>query len=288
MTLEIKLLKERYVEYFDFLKEGVLQILNRISKVSEYYVPMLYNTSLILLAELIGKIEALLSVLYVFCTDLGLFSAILLLTMYLIDRTLLFVRKQFNPEIEEDVPETYPLPLNCVERGFCFLAMFWPMAELFMWAGELIEQYPILKAIEDDFLRGTILFIQYSPLNSTIIGLFVYKDIIRRRGRDTIWRGPAEFPENWLKYDVRYHWCYAFSMHIVIGFFMWIYLKLVVGSHGLRSQDQEVWMTAFFFIMFTLILYQGICAIFGIQCKLPIYDGACRIHCGIPKRSRKN
>ena len=288
MDEKFEALRIRYLDYFEFLKAEVLKTLIRLNTFCNNYLPMVYNTCIIILAELVGKVEAFLSVLYVMCIDLVPFVAVLLFILYLFDRTNLFLRQTFGPEIKKDVPETYPLPLNCVERGVCFLAMIWPMAELFMWAGELIDQFPILKAIEDDLLRGTILFVQYSPLNSTLIGLFVYKDIIRRRGPDTIWRGPAEFPEFWIKYTVRYHWCYAFSMHILIGFFMWCYLKLVVGSAGLRAQDQEVWMTAFFFITFTLILYGGVCAIFGIQCKLPIYDGACRIHCGIPKRSTKD
>jgi hypothetical protein len=51
------------------------------------------------------------------------------------------------------------------------------------------------------------------------------------------------------------------------------------------AEQQEIAVVSFFFLIAGVIMYFGVCALFGLRSKLPLFHGACTLHVGKLKDS---
>lgn len=241
------------------------------------YGSFLWNLFLILLLEIVVNLEGILSILFTIWQTIGFDILLFITVLYVADKIYIRLCDQFN------VPGPAKYSVTWVDRGLAVIAIIWPMSELFMYFGEIVDSFDFLSMIEHDYLRGIIFFLSFAPFNNAIISILVFRELIRRRGPDTKWFG--QYSKVWIKHFVRYHWCFAFCIHIMIQLFMYIFIKFAVAS-GLEGENQESVALCFFFMMLGLMVYAGISAILGVQCRFPLFHGACLLHCGRLKNSK--
>ena len=167
--------------------------------------------------------------------------------------------------------------ISYTERGLGFLAILWPLTQIFMYHLEIVRGYEFLSYIEHEYLRGLIFFLAFTPFNNAIITLYVFRELVRRRGPDTVWSG--QYHKFWIKHFVRYMWGYASCLNTLIQLFMFVYLKFFIAD-GMDSYQQENVSTVFVGVGVALCFYGGLGPILGFQPRFPLFHGACRFHAG--------
>lgn len=252
------------------------------------------NFFLFILIELFTNFDGFIAILFTVYDTIGKKAALVLLCLYLADKTQEFFRKNVGnrgkkkktSERSRYLPsvESPDYRITWFDRGIAFLAVLWPLTQIFMFHLEIARSYEFLRYIEHEYLRGLIFFLTFTPFNNALITIFVFREVVRRRGPDTKWFG--QYQKFWLKHFVRYLWCYASCLNTIIQIFMYTYIKFGVAN-GLDSYDQENISTVFFFVIFSFCIYGGICAILGIQPRFPLFHGACILHVGRLKNSSK-
>jgi len=267
------------VTFSDYVTFFISSVKKLLTLFWEQFALVVWNLFLIFFVEVLVNLQGILAILYIIWQTLGIYVAAVLLVLYLFDVTEDYARAQFK------LPPRPELGVTWVNRGCAFAAILWPMSELFLYFGEIVDSFSFLSMLEHDYLRGIIFFISFAPFNNAIISIFVFRELIRRRGPDTKWFGQTA--KYWIKHFVRYCWCFTFCIHIMIQLFMYIFIKFAVAS-GLEGSDQEQVALAFFFMMLALMVYGGICAILGLQPRFPLFHGACLVHCGRLKGSKGN
>lgn len=250
------------------------------------------NFILVLFIEIFTSFDGLIAILFTIYDTIGKKAAFVLLCLYLIDRIQEFIKTNINTNSQQKKSGKSFLPIvenpdyriNLFDRGIAFLAILWPLTNIFMFHLEIVRGYEFLRYIEHEYLRGLIFFLTFTPFNNALITIFVFREVVRRRGPDTKWFG--QYQKYWLKHFVRYLWCYASCLNTLIQIFMYSYIKFGVAN-GLDDFDQENISTVFFFVIFSFCMYGGICAIFGMQPRFPLFHGACVLHVGRLKKSSK-
>ena len=195
----------------------------------------------------------------------------MLICCYGFDKIETFLQKR------NGAAQKVPYSITWVDRGFALLASAWTMGELFTYNPMIVRQFFIFRYLDENFLRGIAYFINIHPLNSTVFGFFIFREVIRRRGPDTKWFGSTT--DFWIKNFVRYHWCFAFCLNIVVQTYMYGIYKFLIPQ-GLALPQQETIALMAFIVIALVIFYSAICAILGIRCKVPVFHGACILHVG--------
>lgn len=247
------------------------------------------NFILFIFIEGFYHLDGFLAILYTIYDTIGVKIAGLLIGLYLLDKVLEFRAGKEVKEKKSDKKllqrvETSNYPITWFDRGVAFLAVLWPLAQIFMFHLEIVRGYEFLRYLEHDYLRGLIFFLTFTPFNNGLITIYVFREVVRRRGPDTRWFG--QYQKYWLKHFVRYHWCYASCLNTVLNMFMYVYIKFGIAN-GMDNYDQENVSTVFFFTIFSFCIYGGICAILGIQPRFPLFHGACIFHVGRLKKSSR-
>lgn len=259
-------------------------------KIGAYVV----NFFLVALIEIFWHFDGFIAIMFTIYDTVGKKAALVLFCLYLVDKFQEFRRsnKQNSVDGKKIAKRNKVLPtventdyrITFFDRGVAFLAVLWPLTQVFMFHLEIVRNYEFLEYIEHEYLRGLIFFLTFTPFNNALITIFVFREVVRRRGPDTKWFG--QYQKLWIKHFVRYLWCYACCLNTIIQLFMFGYIKLGVAN-GLDNYDQENISTVFFFTMFCFCVYGGICAILGLQPRFPLFHGACILHVGRLKNSAK-
>jgi len=241
------------------------------------FLSILWNFFLVLLAELIYLLDAVWAVLYLISITIGYKLLIMFPLLYLYDISMEYFRKKAG------LKPANPYALTALDRGIAFCAGIWPISEAFMFFQEIARSYPFTNYLNHNYFRGLVVMLSAAPLTSIILAFVVYGQIVRRIGPDTRWFGGR--PKRWIKYQIRYHWCFSLCLHAVITLWIFCFLKFAVAN-GLKGDEQEVWASSFFFMFIGLSAYQMLCAIIGVKPRFPIFHRACVFNCGRQKGSK--
>ena len=268
-----------------FFKDYTLYIFYRINN-SVYltfnttnYLVIAWNIFLILIAELAYIIHAAWAIFVIIALTIGWKILLMFSLLYLYDSTVAFFRKKAGLN-----PVANPYALTAVERGLAFSAGIFPLSESFMFFQEVARSYPLTNYLNHEYFRGLAILMSAAPPTSMIMSFYIFSQIVRRLGPDTRWFGG--YPSVvWIKYVVRYHWCFVLCQHTIINLWLYCFLKFAVAN-GLRGDGQEVWATAFFFFNLGLSAYQMLCGCFAVKCRFPLFHRACVFNCGYQKGSK--
>jgi hypothetical protein len=231
---------------------------------------------LFILLQFVTNYEGIIAVIYTIIVTIGIKAGVMLGSFFCIDQIETFLRKNFG------IPPRSIYSMTWVDRGFAFLAAVWAMGELFTFNPMVVMDFQFLQDIDRNFLRGIGFFINLHPLNSTIVSFIIFREVVRRRGPDTQWFGDTK--KFWIKNVVRYHWCFAFCINTVVQIYMYCTYKFLIPQ-GMSAEQQEIAAVSFFFLIAGVITYSGVCALFGLRSKLPLFHGACTSHVGKLKDS---
>jgi len=239
---------------------------------------ILWNIFLLLLAELVYIIQAFWAIIVIVMLTIGWKILLMFVLLFLYDTTVQYYRKRVGLD-----PVANPYALTAVDRGIAFSAGIFTLSENFMIFQELARSYTITNYFNHHYFRGFVILFSAAPPTTMLIAFLAFSQVVRRLGPDTRWFGgyPSDI---WVKYVVRYHWCYALCQHSVINLWLYCFLKFAVAN-GLRGDGQEVWAAAFFFFNIGLSVYQMLCAVFAIKCPFPVFHRACIFNCGYQKGS---
>lgn len=185
-----------------------------------------------------------------------------------------FQLKKFLPVA--DVPD---FPISIVDRGLALLSYTWPLSFLFLYFPKVIGGMdPWVMEFNHVYLRGLVILFGSSRYMPVICLFAIFHGVIRRRGPDTEWIG-CPYYNIWIKYFVRYHWCYTFLNSIFIIFTITVYGK-VAKSHPMGFEALNVASEIYVYFTLVLLFIGAICAILGTVPRIPLFRTGCRYHCG--------
>lgn len=234
-----------------------------------------------------------LAVMYVLCHTIVPYSLVFLLMCWSIDLTLRLITKvrqrmasgtnsnQFDSPLKKFLPvaDVPDFPITFVDRGLALLSYSWPLSFLFLYFPKIFKEMdPWVMEFNHVYLRGLVILFGSSKYMPVICLFAVFHGIIRRRGPDTDWIG-SPYYNIWIKYFVRYHWCYSFLNSIIIIFTITVYGK-VAKSHPLGFEALTVVSQVFVYFTLVLLLIGIICAILATVPRIPLFRTGCRYHCG--------
>ena len=119
---------------------------------------------------------------------------------------------------------------------------------------------PWLRSFVSDHLTGLMLLLNLNDFNFIILNILVFRGLIRRRGPDTQWSGTHN--KFWIKYYIRYHWCYGSCLMTILEVYMYIKMKIFpyldIPATGIQIINSTVFYTAL-----AILLYSMVCAALG-------------------------
>ena len=258
-------------DFLDLDPKNIIKTNKNLIETVKLAFTNIQNYLCLILLEIVTNFDGTIAVLYTLVVTIGIKAVIMLLCCYIFDKIEAFLQKSTGLAPKPQYSITW------VDRGWALLASAWTMGELFTYNPAIVRQFFVFRYLDENFLRGIAYFININPLNSTVFGFFIFREVIRRRGPDTKWFGSTT--NLWIKNFVRYHWCFAFCLNIVVQTYMYAIYKFLIPQ-GLSMPQQETIALIGFIVIALIIFYSAMCAILGIRCKVPIFHGACILHVG--------
>ena len=177
-----------------------------------------------------------------------------------------------------------PTNVDLFDRALAFLGLLVPYVELAHLFPKQLAAYPELTQFINQFVGGIRLVIEYNPYLILVWNFLVFRELIRRRGPDTVWAG-LDKKKYWIKWFIRYYWCYGFCLTSLIEPYNFINSKifdlLVMSPWFSQSVTYFV-----FYVTGALLLYGAIGILVGVPNYVPLLHGACVFHVGKPKADR--
>jgi hypothetical protein len=184
--------------------------------------------------------------------------------------------------IKSKKPITDATNVNLFDRGFALAGLILPCAEFARFFPDEIKQWPVLYHFQVEYLTGLIMLLNVNELFVILIQVFCFRELIRRRGPDTEWVG-SDGKQIWVKYFIRYYWCYGFCLTTLLEPYNFIQMK-VIELLQLPSWIEAFFTELAFYTLGCLIVHAIIYALIGIPNKMPLLHGACEFHVGRPKK----
>ena len=179
-------------------------------------------------------------------------------------------------------PITDATNVNLFDRAAAISGLILPCAEFSRFFPNEIKQWPALYNFQVEYLTGLIMLLNLNELIVILLQVFCFRELIRRRGPDTEWVG-ATGKDYWVKYFVRYYWCYGFCLTTVLEPYNFVQSK-VIELLQLPGWVDTFFTELAFYTLGALILHAVIYALIGIPNKMPLLHGACEFHVGRPKK----
>lgn len=183
--------------------------------------------------------------------------------------------------IKTDKPATDPTNITLFDRCLALCGFILPCAELCRFFPHEITTIPWLHALQIQYLTGLMLLLNLNDFNFVIANILVFRGIIRRRGPDTKWSGTRN--KFWIKYFIRYHWCYGSCLMTLLEVYMYIHSKILCHL-SIPMWGNIAIAGGMFYISAAVLGYSAICALLGTIGKMPLIHGACEFHVGQPNK----
>jgi len=195
--------------------------------------------------------------------------------------TILYALSNFVLKSQKKVSD--PTNVNLFDRGLAISGLILPCAEFSRYFPNEIKQIPWLYQFQLDYLTGLIMFLNLNEIVVVLVQVFCFRELIRRRGPDTEWTGSTG-KKLWIKYFIRYYWCFGFCLTTILEPYNFIQMKLMT------LLNLPLWVNtclseSAFYILGGLILHAIVFALIGLPNKLPLFHGACEFHVGRPKKA---
>jgi hypothetical protein len=198
-------------------------------------------------------------------------TLIALIVAYVFDFITLHTRRYL------DFPEQHPYAITCVDRVWATLALAWNLSEVFMYFPGIVVNNDLLTEVHLHYTIGLEYLFGAHEFMILLLSLFVFRQVIRRRGPDTKWFGPTK--KYWIKHFVRYYWCCSTGICAVLNIVMFAYYKFFINA-GLGYDEQEIFSLAVIYMASLVSLYLFMGIILGKRARLPLLHGACVAHVG--------
>jgi hypothetical protein len=176
-----------------------------------------------------------------------------------------------------------PTNVDIFDRALALVGLIVPYVELCRIFSRPLKDYPWLLSFNRDYLAGIKMAMLYSPYTMMIWNLVVFREFIRRRGPDTVWFG-SDRKKLWIKWFVRYYWCFGFCLASLEEPYNFFKTK-VVDLLRLPSIYVDIMHETVCVVCGSLLIYNVICILIGIPSRLPLFHGACEFHVGKPKKN---
>jgi hypothetical protein len=111
-------------------------------------------------------------------------------------------------------------------RGLAISGLILPCAEFARFFPDEIKQWPVLDHFQVEYLTGLIMLLNVNELFVILLQVFCFRELIRRRGPDTEWVG-SDGKQIWVKYFIRYYWCYGFCLTTLLEPYNFIQMKVI-------------------------------------------------------------
>ena len=184
--------------------------------------------------------------------------------------------------VKSKKPVTDATNVNLLDRGLALAGLILPCAEFARFFPDTLKQWPILYHFQVEYLTGLVMLLNLNELIVILLQVFCFRELIRRRGPDTEWIGSTS-KKIWVKYFIRYYWCYGFCITTLLEPYNFIQVK-VVELLQLPNWVQHLCTEVAFVTVGGLIIHAVIFAVIGIPNKMPLLHGACEFHVGRPKK----
>jgi hypothetical protein len=186
--------------------------------------------------------------------------------------------------IKSKKPITDATNVNLFDRGFALSGLILPCAEFSRFFPNEIKQWPVLYHFQVEYLTGLIMLLNLNELFVILLQVVCFRELIRRRGPDTEWIGAGAGQQKvWVKYFIRYYWCYGFCVTTLLEPFNFIKMK-VIELLQLPNWIDTFFNELAFYTLGCVIVHAIIYALIGIPNKMPLLHGACEFHVGRPKK----
>jgi hypothetical protein len=172
--------------------------------------------------------------------------------------------------------------VSLFDRGVALGGLILPCAEFARFFPAQVKQWPVFYNFQVEYLTGLMMLLNINELMVVLLQVFCFRELIRRRGPDTEWTGPTG-QKVWVKYFVRYYWCYGFCLTTLLEPYNFIQTK-VVDLFLFPVWVETVCTMGAFYLIGSLILHAVLYALIGIPNKMPLLHGACEFHVGRPKK----
>ena len=173
-----------------------------------------------------------------------------------------------------------PTDIRLFERLAAAFGLLLPTAEFVRYFIQDVNKYDTYQLLPYGLLANFIIFLQFNQLIIMLTQITCFREVIRRKGPDTVWKG--RYRKIWIKNFVRYYWCYGFCLTSLLepyNFFRTKVLSLFAIPREVLTQFQHL---VFFSVSFCIIAaLVGI--MFGTHTKIPLIHGACVFHIGRQK-----
>jgi hypothetical protein len=176
-----------------------------------------------------------------------------------------------------------PTNVNLFDRGLALMGLVLPCAEFARYFPQEIKSIPILHQLQVEYLTGLIMFLNLNQIIVLFVQVFCFRELIRRRGPDTEWSGSTG-KKVWIKYFIRYYWCYGFCLTTMLEPYNFMQIKLITLLDLPRWVNLCISQGAFY-ISGALLIHAIIHALIGVPNRMPLFHGACEFHVGRPKKS---
>jgi hypothetical protein len=263
----INMVLKKSIDLPTIVESSKIFILNVWNKYISYHCFGIILFLLSIQEELI-KIAAILYVLGV-----NLFPAVAALSVLYLLSTFIIKSKK---------PVTDATNVNLFDRGFALSGLILPCAEFSRFFPNELKQWPVLYHFQVEYLTGLIMLLNLNEMFVILLQVFCFRELIRRRGPDTEWIG-SDGKKIWVKYFIRYYWCYGFCLTTLLEPYNFLQMKVIELLQLPSWIDILLNETAFYTVGF-LIVHGIIYALIGIPNKMPLLHGACEFHVGRPKK----
>jgi hypothetical protein len=172
--------------------------------------------------------------------------------------------------------------VNLLDRGLALAGLVLPCAEFARFFPDTLKEFPTLYHFQIEYLTGLIMLLNLNELIVIFLQVFCFRELIRRRGPDTEWIGSTG-KKIWIKYYIRYYWCYGFCITTLLEPYNFIQVK-VIELLQLPNWVEYFFSNLAFVTVGGLIIHAVIYALIGIPNKMPLFHGACEFHVGRPKK----
>jgi hypothetical protein len=176
-----------------------------------------------------------------------------------------------------DLPKQHEYAISCVDRVWAALALSWSLSEVFMYFPGIVITNSYLSEVHSQFTLGMEYFFGTHEWVLFFFSFVIFRQVVRRRGPDTKWYGAPK--QVWIKHFVRYYWCAAMGMTVVLNLVMFVYTKFFVNS-GIGPEEQEIFALTCIYGVALVSAYLLLGIIMGKRARLPLIHGACICHVG--------
>lgn len=184
--------------------------------------------------------------------------------------------------IKSNKPDSDATNVNLLDRAYAFMGFIVPLAEYTNYFPAEMNDYPFIRDFQAHYLTGITLLLNSNQFIPLIMQILCFREIIRRRGPDTEWSGPRT-NRLWIKYYIRYYWCYGFLIVSLLEPYCFMQRKVIELFDFPYWLDAAISQTCFYF--FSALLIHGLFfMLIGQPNYMPVFHDACEFHVGKPKK----